>query len=126
MNAQLMPHPEVRKAVPFANRLHGKSSVAVFYGAHSCWDAARANLDAGRDAVALPPGERPEARNWNCVRGRSVVVVELDDSGSGFRALLVRTLAAWGAKEVVLIPHDHNPQSAVLWGVCDGANSDGR
>ena len=111
-----MTHRIKSPAPPFANQLTGQSRILVFYGGHHCWDVARANLDTGRDAVALPPGERPEDRSWPFVRGKSVVIVEMDDTGPGFRLALVRLLAAWGACEVVLITHDYNPLTAVFWG----------
>jgi len=101
---------------PFANWLRSQNRVLLFAGGHACWEAARSNLAAGRDAVALPVGQDPRERNWNCVSGRSVIVIELDDTGPGNRATLVRMLAAWGALEVALVPHDCCPQNAVFWG----------
>lgn len=115
-NNSLRPH-DTKLQPPFANWLRSQNRVLLFAGGHACWDAARANLDAGRDAVALPVGQDPGARDWSCVCGRSVVVIELDDTGPGNRVALVRLLAAWGAREVALIPSDYNPRNAVFWGV---------
>lgn len=108
---------DTKKSVPFGNRLQGQDRVLVFIGAHDGWDQARLNIEAGRDAVVLPVGEVPASRNWNCVRGRSIVVFELDDTGPGHRVGLVRTLAMYGAIEVFLIPASRQQADAVMWGV---------
>lgn len=109
-------HHDTKPQPPFANWLRSQNRVLLFAGGHACWDAARANLDAERDAVALPVGKEPGACDWSCVSGRSVVVIELDDTGPGNRVSLVRLLAAWGAQQVALIPSDYNPRNAVFWG----------
>lgn len=105
---------------PFANqvRLFGANrSIRLFFGGHAAWDRAKDDIAKGYPALLLPVGERPEDRDWRCVRGRSIVAVELDGTGPGNRVALVRLLAAWGAREVALIPHDYNSRNAVFWGV---------
>lgn len=109
-----------RKMPPFSASLAGHDphqSVRLFFGAHAAWDLARNAVARGRPALCLPVGVRPEDLDWRRLAGRSVVAFELDDHGQGFRVSMVRVLAAWGAREVALIPHDYNPRNAVFWGV---------
>jgi hypothetical protein len=109
--------PAPKMAVAFTHMLQGQARVIAFVGSNACWNQARLNNLAGRDAVSLSPGETLDSRSWRCVRGRSVVVVELKDTGAVNRAELVRHLATWGAREVALIPHDRDPKKAVFWGL---------
>jgi hypothetical protein len=105
-----------KKAPPYANQIGEGQRLLVYFGGHDCWKLARSNNANGRNSVALPVGDNPESKSWECAEGRSVVCIELDDTGPGFRMAVVRTLAAYFAYEVALIPHDCNPQNAVFWG----------
>lgn len=106
-----------KKAVPFANLLQGQSRVLLFAGGNACWNQARLNNLAGRDAVALPPIESLDSRCWACVHGRSVVIIELKDTGHAGRNALADHLEQYGAREVALIPFDRDPQKAVFRGL---------
>jgi hypothetical protein len=105
-----------KMAPPGAKWIGGSHCLLVFFGGHDCWDLAKRNNSMGRDSVALFVGDEPESKSWKCAEGRSVVCIELDDTGAGFRMALVRTLAAYFAYEVALIPSDCNPCNAVFWG----------
>lgn len=107
-------------AAPFANKLRDFSAsqtIRIFFGGHDAWNRAKDDIAKGCPALCLPVGERPEERSWACLRGRSIVAVEIDDCGTGFRVSMVRLLAAWGAREVALIPFDCSPANAVFWRV---------
>lgn len=110
----------IKQQPPFANRVRlfgANRSIRLFFGGHAAWDRAKDDIAKGYPALLLPLGERPKGLDWRCVRGRSIVAIELDDTGPGFRVTLVRLLAAHGAREVVLNPFDRNPANAVFWGV---------
>ncbi|MEC8812794.1 MAG: hypothetical protein VXY23_15900 [Pseudomonadota bacterium] len=105
-----------KKAPPYASQIGDSHRLLIFFGGHDCWKLAKANNAIGRDAVALPVGESPESKNWICAEGRSVVCIELDDTGAANRLALARCLAAYFAYEVAVIPHDYKPENSVVWG----------
>jgi hypothetical protein len=111
-----MPLPYVPPP-PFARDLSAEArDIWLFFGAAEAWGRVRRQRALGwRNALLLPPGRQPEDYDWACLRGRSLVIVELAATSGAFRQRLVLELAGYGIAGAYLIASSRCSDDAVRW-----------
>lgn len=106
------------KVPPYANQLRNQPRLLVLIGHQAAWTVARENLDRvdSRNTVVIPPDTKPGSFNWQCSLHKSVVVIELRDTGNAYRREVVRVLAVAGATEIFLLSASCKPADCIWFG----------